>query len=65
MKSIEDSYQIWNEEIGYFAEANSVPRSRAFFEIVKDILIENGDAIDLNYSPFISGDERADRKSVV
>lgn len=59
MKSIEESYQIWDEEIGYFAEANSVPRSRAFFEIAKDILIENGDAIDLNYSPFISGDERA------
>ena len=40
--------------MNYFAEANDVPLAQAF-ETTKEILIENGDVVDLNYSFYKSG----------
>ena len=33
------------------------PRER-IFETAKEILVDNGDVIDLNYSPYITGNEK-------
>lgn len=58
MIKIEDSYRIWNEEVDFYAQANGINRAEAFFTSAKDILVDNGDVTDLNYSPFITGNER-------
>lgn len=57
MIKLEEAYQKWQEEVDYFAEANDVPRSRAFFETTREILIENGDVVDLSHSFYKSGSE--------
>ena len=58
MISLENAYTLWHEEVNYSIEANGINKAHAFFDTAKEILIENGDVLDLNYSPYISGNER-------
>ena len=58
MIKLEESFRIWNDEVSFWAESNGISQAEAFFTSVKEILVDNGDFTDLNYSPFISGSER-------
>ena len=58
MIDLDGAYKLWHEEVSYFVEANGVNKAQAFFETAKETLIDNGDVLDLNYSPYITGDER-------
>ena len=58
MITLEEAYSLWHEEVSYYVEANGGNRASAFFETAKEILVDNGDVVDLNYSPYITGNEK-------
>jgi len=58
MITLEEAYALWHEEVSYYVEANGGNRASAFFETAKEILIDNGDVVDMHYSPYITGNEK-------